>query len=57
LELIASLQYLKRIAKDHGYAKDEIIAVLKRKKPQFSEEEIERCWNKLEKFPFPSALE
>jgi uncharacterized protein YwgA len=53
LELLASLQYLRRVAKDHGYAKNEIIAVLKKKKPQFSDDEIGQCWNKLERFPFP----
>lgn len=57
LELLASLLYLKRIAKDHGYAKNEIIGILKKKKPQFTEEEIEQSWNKLENFRVVASSE
>lgn len=47
LELLASLHYLKKINKEYKASKEEIVSILKEKKPQFTDEEIEYCWEKL----------
>lgn len=49
LELIVSLIYLIKHGPKEGYnAKPKIIQYLRRQKPQFSAEEIERAWQKIE---------
>lgn len=48
LELIGSLLYLRIAGRKFNASKAEIMSVLKEKKPQFSDDKIEHCWNKLD---------
>ena len=48
LELLVSLHYIKKISSSSGASKEEILRVLKEKKPFYSDRETENCWEKLE---------
>jgi uncharacterized protein YwgA len=49
LELLASIHFLKSKADAVGAPKDDVLMVLKEKKPYFSDEEIEEYWKKAER--------
>jgi len=46
LELLASVHYLREIARNVGAPADEILLFLKEKKPYFTEQEVQECWIK-----------
>ena len=46
LELLVSIDYLRKRARMVRASDDEVIAALKKVKPYFSEEEIRECWQK-----------
>jgi uncharacterized protein YwgA len=48
LELLVSLQNIRRIGRKHGADEGDVLALLKQKKPFFSDTEIEEAWHKLE---------
>jgi hypothetical protein len=48
LELLVSLHFLRKLGKNYGASKEEVIEVLKQKKPFFSEKDVERAWIRLE---------
>ena len=48
LELLVSLHYLRRIGSSSGASKEDILRVLKEKKPFFADREVVNCWEKLE---------
>ena len=48
LELLVSLHFLRKLGRQYGAPQEEIIRVLKEKKPFFSDQDVSKCWLKLE---------
>lgn len=46
LELIVSIDYLRKRARRVGASDNEVLRVLKKQKPYFTEREIRECWQK-----------
>ena len=46
LELIVSIDYLRERARRVGASDNEVLRVLKKQKPYFTEREIRECWQK-----------
>jgi uncharacterized protein YwgA len=46
LELLASVHYLREKANETGASKDDVLLVLKEKKPYFSKDDIDYAWRK-----------
>ncbi len=46
LELLASVHYLRKQAREVGAPDNDALLVLKAKKPYFSDQEIQECWKK-----------
>lgn len=47
LELIVSIDYLRERARRVGASDNEVLRVLKKQKPYFTEREIRECWQKV----------
>jgi uncharacterized protein YwgA len=48
LELLASLEYIRKLARQAGVEETRSVDVLRMKKPFFSYTEVLRCWRKLQ---------
>jgi uncharacterized protein YwgA len=46
LELLASIHYLRARAREVGSPDNDVLSILKEKKPYFTDEEIRECWDK-----------